>query len=76
MRMLLALLLLAGCSSYADRVASTCARLGAPMGTENYWSCVEMQHDIDQRDRAMWGRTTAAGAYMLAPAPTVYVRRW
>lgn len=70
---LLALLSLTACSTYGQRVAATCASLGAPQGSPHYWSCVQQQVDVDQRDRAMWGGTTAAGAALLAPPATVYV---
>lgn len=75
MRALLLALLLAGCSSYADRVAAHCARLGAAPGTSEYWGCVQQTQAIDAQDRAMWGGVAAAGAGMLAqPQPmNVYV---
>lgn len=78
MRWLFLLLTVTACSSYADRVAATCGRLGAPRGSEYYWSCVQQQVDVDQRDRAMWGGTTAAGAALLADPvrANVYVRRY
>jgi hypothetical protein len=62
---LASLLAVSACSSYADRVAATCERLGAPRGTPHYWDCVQQQQEIDQRDRAMWGGVTATGAGML-----------
>lgn len=73
MRALLALLLVAGCSTYGQRVAATCASLGAPQGSPHYWSCVQQQVDVDRRDRAMWGGTTAAGAAVLQGPQRVYV---
>lgn len=75
MRALLVLLLVAGCSnlSYGERVAATCASLGAPQGSANYWSCTQQQVEIDQRDRAMWGGTTAVGASLLQRPQPVYV---
>lgn len=76
MRWLFLLLAVSACSSYGDRVAATCQRLGAPQGSAYYWSCVQQQVDVDQRDRAMWGGVTAAGLNTLAPAPAVYVRGW
>lgn len=73
MRTLLILLLVAGCSSYGDRVAATCASLGAPRGSPSYWSCAHQQVQIDQRDRAMWGGTTAVGASLLQPQQSTLV---
>lgn len=64
---------LAGCTSYAERVAGTCQRLGAPRGTPQYWDCVHQQVEIDQRDRAMWSGTTAVGASLIQGPPSVYV---
>lgn len=55
-----------GCTSYEERVANTCARLGAPMGSEGYWPCVRERQAIDAADRASWGAVTAAGASILA----------
>lgn len=61
---------LAGCSSYADRGAATCSRLGAPPGSPNYWPCVQQQQAIDAQDRAMWGGVAASGAAVMSrPAP-------
>ena len=63
-------LTLAGCSSYGERVANACASMGVQQGTPNYWSCVQQQVDVDQRNREMWSGTTAVGARMLyRPAP-------
>lgn len=67
-------LLLAGCSSYAQRVAHTCSELGMGPGTADYADCVHQQIDTDQRDRAMWSGTTAVGASMLyRPSPVLVV---
>ena len=70
---LLSLLLLAGCSSYADRVAAYCTQLGAPPGSAHYWDCVSQTQEIDQRDRAMYGGVAAAGVYSLSPPQPVYL---
>jgi hypothetical protein len=69
----LGLLALASCSSYGDRVAATCASLGAPQGGPNYWSCVQQQVEVDQADRAMWAGTTAVGVSLLRRPRPVYV---
>lgn len=63
----LLLLGLAGCSSYADRVANTCSQFGAPRGSAAYWPCVQQQQYLDQRDRAAWGA-------LIAPPAVVVVR--
>jgi len=52
---LLALLSLASCSSYADRVAATCYKLG------NYPGCEHDQMMSDQMDRAMWAGVALGG---------------
>lgn len=69
---------LAGCSTYEQRVAGHCARLGAGPGTSQYWPCVERTELLDQRNREMWSTTAVAGAGMLTPAPSYYVvpRSW
>lgn len=72
-RVLLLCLSLGACSSYADRVAITCAQLGAPRGSDAYWPCVHQQVAVDQRDRAAWAGVTVAGAGMLAPRSTIYL---
>jgi hypothetical protein len=59
---LIAALLAAGCTPYSQRVANTCARLGAPPGSPHYWECVHLQYDTDSRDAAQWGNATIAGA--------------
>jgi hypothetical protein len=69
----LVLLSLAACSSYGERVAATCASLGAPQGDPNYWSCVQQQVEVDQADRAMWAGTTAVGVSLLRRPRPVYV---
>lgn len=72
--LILTTIVLAGCTSYEERVAASCARLGFPMGTGGYPACVQMQIAKDQRDRAMWGGIAAAGAALMQPTPkTVYV---
>lgn len=65
--------LIGGCTSYEQRVANTCARLGAPMGSPHYWSCVQQQIATDQRDRAMWGGVAVSGAQMMQRQPQVVV---
>lgn len=76
MRWLFILLAVSGCSSYADRVAATCGRLGAPRGSAYYWSCVQQQVDVDQRDRAAWGGVTMAGAGLLSGPRRADVYVW
>jgi hypothetical protein len=73
--LLILLPLAAACSnlSYGERVAATCASLGAPQGTPHYWDCVQQQVAVDQADRAMWGGTTAVGASLLYRPSPVYV---
>ncbi len=67
---------LTGCSSYADRVAATCERLGAPLGSDEYWPCVRQQMAIDQQDRAMWGGVMASGVSSLnRPSPVVLIEQ-
>jgi hypothetical protein len=67
MKIIIALTLcaLAGCSTYEERVAGHCARLGEGPGTAYYHACVERSEALDQRNREMWGATGAAGAAML-----------
>jgi hypothetical protein len=55
-----------GCTSYEERVANTCSRLGAPPGSANYWDCVHMQMANDNQQRAMWGGLAAVGAGIAA----------
>jgi len=62
---ILAVVTLASCSTYGERVAATCASLGAPQGTPHYWDCVQQQVAVDQADRAMWSGTTAVGSALL-----------
>lgn len=69
----LLLLVMSGCTPYADRVANTCARMGAPMGSQHYWSCVRMQVATDQRDREMWGGIGVAGVALARPVPRTVV---
>ena len=70
---IVALLLLTGCTTYAERVSNTCSRLGFPPGSEHYWDCTYQQQEIDQRDRAMGGAMAISGAaLMMRPAP-IYV---
>ena len=71
---ILCLALLAGCSSYADRVAATCTRLGFAPGTGRYWDCVQQQQALDAADRAGWAGVTMAGAGIIAASqPTVVI---
>lgn len=70
----LVFLLLAGCSSYAQRVANTCSELGMGPGSPDYAGCVHDQIVTDQQDRAMWAGTTAVGASLLyRPSPVLIV---
>ena len=67
-------LLLAGCTSYEQRVAASCERLGMGPGTNYYPSCVQQRMELDQRDRAMWAGVTAAGvSTFYQPAPVLVV---
>jgi outer membrane biogenesis lipoprotein LolB len=70
---LAAIALLAGCSTYAQRVQATCTSLGAPPGSSAYWPCVQQQQAIDAQDRAMWGGVLAAS---VTPAPIIIVPRY
>lgn len=63
---LILLLSVSGCTSYAERVAATCRRMGMGPGTEDYAPCVHQQMEIDQRDRAMWAGVAGMGAASLS----------
>ena len=64
--LILATLAVAGCSTYEERLAGTCQRLGAQQGTPEYWQCVQFQHENDAQNRAMWSGVSAAGFGMMA----------
>ncbi len=66
---ILALIALAGCSTYEERVANTCSRLGAPPGSSEYWPCVHHEMEIDQRDRAAGAGMMMTGAALLYRPP-------
>jgi hypothetical protein len=66
-------LALAACSTYEERVAGHCARLGEGPGTAYYHACVERTEELQQRNQEMWSGATAAGARLLAPQPTINV---
>ena len=68
----LALCALASCSTYEQRVAGHCERLGEGPGTSYYHACVERTEALQQRNEEMWSGTTAAGAALMAPQPTIY----
>lgn len=66
------LALLAGCTSYAQRVTRTCETYGFSPGTDQFLSCVNQQTANDSYERAAWGRAGVAGAYLLR-GPNQYV---
>jgi hypothetical protein len=70
--MLVVLCALAGCSTYEQRVALHCDRLGEGPGTAYYHGCVERTEALQQRNEEMWGGAMTAGAAMLTPQPTIY----
>ena len=73
-RLLLAGILgLAGCSTYEQRVAGHCQRIGEGPGTAYYHECIGRTEALDQRNREMWSGATMAGASLLAPAPQYYI---
>ena len=73
-RAILLLCALSACAPYADRVAATCARLGAPRGSPDYWPCVQQQIATDQADRAMWAGVAQTGLSIAAqPQPRPWV---
>ena len=64
---ILLLAALAGCTSYADRVAGYCLRLAD--SSDHYWDCIHQQQEIDQRDRAMWAGVAVSGAALSSYRP-------
>ncbi len=49
------------CSSYAERVANTCGRLGYDRGTEMFGACMDSQMQNDSRDRDRWAGIAGLG---------------
>lgn len=66
-------ILLASCTSYEQRVANTCARLGMGPGEPEYNQCVLEEMNNDSRERAAWSGVTNTGAYMMHPPTYVIV---
>jgi hypothetical protein len=66
-----ALIILAACTPYEQRMANACTRMGAPPGSPDYWPCIHHVMDLDQQNRAMWAGVSAVGASSLStPAPS------
>ncbi len=73
MRIVLAFLLLSGCTPYEQRVQNACTRLGMGPDSPHYPQCVQQMIDADTASRAMWLGVARTGAATVQNSQPVYV---